>query len=118
MKKIVVVYIIEIIIITLYLLLTNFSFHSIINAFFSIGLIGLCIGLFMYIYSAGAFSIIGYSFRRFNYSIAPKHVRKSMDENNESPKDLRIRNERYSFTLPVILASSINLIVSLALTLI
>ena len=41
-----------------------------------------------------------------------------MDENNESPKDLRIRNERYTFTLPVILASSINLIVSLALTLI
>lgn len=118
MKKIVIVYIVEIILITLYLLLTNFSVNAIINAFFSIGLIGLCIGLFMYIYSGGAFSIIGYSFRRFNYSMAPKHVKKSMDENDESPKELRIRNDNYTFTSPVIIVSSINLILSLALTII
>ncbi len=118
MKKIVIVYIVEIILITLYLLLTNFSFNMIINAFFLIGLIGLCIGLFMYIYSSGAFSIIGYSFRRFNYSMAPKHVKKSMDENDESPKELRIRNDHYTLTSPVIIVSSINLILSLVLTII
>lgn len=50
--------------------------------------------------------------------MAPKHVKKSMDENDESPKALRIRNDNYIFTSPVIIVSSINLILSLVLTII
>lgn len=41
-----------------------------------------------------------------------------MDENDESPKELRIRNDHYTLTSPVIIVSSINLILSLVLTII
>ncbi|MEB8170567.1 DUF3899 domain-containing protein [Macrococcus caseolyticus] len=99
-----------------FILLLTFIFHfSFINALFIIGMTGLCAGLLLLIYSGGAFSIIGFSFRRFHYIMAPKSVKATMDESSDSHKSLTIRSEKYPITSPLIIVSTLLLTISILL---
>ncbi|UTH12287.1 DUF3899 domain-containing protein [Macrococcoides canis] len=116
MKNYIYVFITESLFIILLAILLNFSRVSLINALFIVGIFGLCLGLFLFIYSGGAFSIIGYSFRRYHYVMAPKRIKETMDESSDSHKSLKVRDEKYAITLPIIIVSALILTISILLS--
>ncbi|GGA98918.1 hypothetical protein GCM10007190_03650 [Macrococcus hajekii] len=88
------------------LLFTGFSWLHFVNAVFTVSLILWCLGLFLYLFSDGAFSIMGHSFRRFHYVMAPKRIKETMkDDELYTSRDVTIRNEKYMLTLPLIVTS-------------
>jgi len=68
-------------------------------------------------FSEGAFSIMGHSFRRFHYVTAPKRLKETMaDDELYNQKEVRIRNERYALTVPMILTALAGVVISLTLS--
>lgn len=113
MKNYIIVFAGELFISIIYGAIRGFSLLHFLNCLFGISLLGLCIGLFMMMFSDGAYSIMGHSFRKFNYMIAPNSVKQAMDEDPTYRKELRIRNEKYELTKPILVVSLVLLIISL-----
>ncbi|WP_414055973.1 DUF3899 domain-containing protein [Macrococcus equi] len=113
MKNYIIILFVELVISLLYTILKGLNLIHFVNGLFSVSLLGLCIGLFMMMYGDGAYSIMGHSFRKFNYMMAPKRVKETMDEDPGFSKDLHIRQERYALTQPILFTSLGCLILSL-----
>ncbi|TDM03790.1 DUF3899 domain-containing protein [Macrococcus carouselicus] len=102
---------------TLTLFVTGFSVLHFLDALFMSSLFLLCAGLLLLLFSDGAFSIMGHSFRRFNYVMAPKRIRETMaDDELYTRREVRIRNERYTITLPLIMTSLVCVVTALILS--
>ncbi|MCE4955738.1 DUF3899 domain-containing protein [Macrococcoides caseolyticum] len=105
MKKYMIIFVIELAFALLYTILKGFTLLHLINGLFIFGMLGLCIGLFMMMYGDGAYSIMGHSFRKFNYIMAPKRIKQTMEEDPNFRKELHIRQEKYRWTNPILLTS-------------
>lgn len=105
MKNYIIIFVVEVVIATIYTLLNSLNLLNFLNGIFTVSLVGLCIGLFMMMYSDGAYSIMGHSFRKFNYMMAPKRIKETMDEDPDFNKELRIRQEKYTWTNPILFVS-------------
>lgn len=92
----------------------GFSMIHFFDTLFMYALLMFCIGLLIYLFSDGAFSIMGHSFRRFHYVTAPKRLKDTMaDDDLYNQKEVRIRNEKYAFTVPMILTALAGIVISL-----
>ena len=118
MKYYGIIFMIETLLGCFYALLLGFNATQLLNGIFMVSLFGLCIGLFLLIFSDGAFSIMGHSFRRFNYVMAPKRMKEAMDEDPLYKKELRIRQDKYAITMPLILISATLVILTLIISII
>lgn len=113
MKNYIIIFAIETVLAIIYALFSGLNLLNFLNGIFTISMISLCIGLFMMMYSDGAFSIMGHSFRKFNYMMAPKRIKETMDEDPDFNKELRIRQEKYLWTHPILFVSLVLVIISL-----
>ncbi|WP_414044638.1 DUF3899 domain-containing protein [Macrococcus equi] len=118
MNKYIIILLIEFVLSLIFTIFTGFDFYNIINGIFIISITGLCIGLLMKIYGDGAFSIMGHSFRKFNYIMSPKRIKKTMDADPSFNKELRIRHENYIWTYPILFSSLGLLIFSMLISMI
>ena len=114
-------YTIPVVILSLLTIITmifmGFSYIGLLNSFFLSSLILLCTALFLMIYSDGAFSIIGHSFRRAQYLLAPKPVKESMESDKRyTNKTPEIIKKNYSITMPLLIVSIIGCVTSLILS--
>lgn len=114
-------YTIPVVILSLLTIITmifmGFSYIGLLNSFFLSSLILLCTALFLMIYSDGAFSIIGHSFRRAQYLLAPKPVKESMESDKRyTNKTPEIIKKNYSITMPLLIVSVIGCVTSLILS--
>lgn len=99
-------------------MINGISLRHFIDSLFLVSLGLFCLSLLLLIFSDGAFSIMGHSFRRFSYVMAPKRVKETMDEDElYQQKEVIIRQERYSITLPLLIVSLVGCIVSLVISL-
>lgn len=97
--------------------INGLSFRHFVDALFLVSLAFLCIALLLFIFSDGAFSIMGHSFRRFSYIMAPKRVKETMDDDEMyQQKEVTIRQERYPVTMPLLLISLAGFIISLVIS--
>lgn len=98
-------------------LLRGFTTIHLLDSLFILSMLFLCLGLLLYMFSDGAFSIMGHSFRRFHYVTAPKRLKETMaDDELYNQKEVKIRNEKYTITQPMILTALAGLIISLGLS--
>lgn len=112
-KNYMIIFALEVGLAAIYAILNGINLLNFLNAIFTISMIGLCIGLFMMMYGDGAYSIMGHSFRKFNYMMAPKRIKETMDEDPDFNKELRIRQEKYIWTHPILFVSFGLVIISL-----
>lgn len=112
-KNYMIIFAIETGLAVIYALFSGLKLLNFLNGIFTVSMIGLCIGLFMMMYSDGAYSIMGHSFRKFNYMMAPKRIKETMDEDPDFNKELRIRQEKYIWTNPILFTSLGLVIISL-----
>lgn len=115
MKKYIIIFGIEVGLSMLYTLFKGMILLHFLNGLFTVSLLGLCIGLFMLMYGDGAYSIMGHSFRKFNYIMAPKRIKETMREDPDFSTELRIRQEKYVWTNPILFVSLGLVVVSLGL---
>ncbi|KAA1042585.1 DUF3899 domain-containing protein [Macrococcus equipercicus] len=103
---------------TLILMLFNgFTAIGFIDSLFLAALVLFCLSLLILLFSDGAFSIMGHSFRRFHYMTAPKRVRETLEDDElYTRKDIKIRQQRYAITVPLLVTSSAALVLSLLLS--
>ncbi|WP_414043611.1 DUF3899 domain-containing protein [Macrococcus animalis] len=113
MKKYIIICVIEVGLSVLYTLFKGLSLLHFLNGIFTVSLIGLCIGLLMLMYGDGAYSIMGHSFRKFNYMLAPKRIKETMEEDPNFSTKLRIRQEKYTWTNPILFVSLGLVVISL-----
>ncbi len=98
-------------------LINGFNGIGIINSLFMAALLLFCISLFILLLSQGAFSIMGHSFRRFQYMTAPKRMRKTMEDDElYSKKQVDIRQQHYPITMPLLYVSSAAMIITLIIS--
>lgn len=112
-KNYIIIFAIEAGLAIMYALFSGLNLLNFLNGTFTVSMIGLCIGLFMMMYSDGAYSIMGHSFRKFNYMMAPKRIKETMDEDPDFNKKLRIRQEKFMWTNPILFVSLGLVIISL-----
>ncbi|UTH14445.1 DUF3899 domain-containing protein [Macrococcus equipercicus] len=100
-----------------FMLFNGFTAIGLINSLFLASLILFCLSLLILLFSDGAFSIMGHSFRRFHYMTAPKRVRETLDGDElYTRKDVKIRQQLYPITLPLLVTSGTALVLALLLS--
>ncbi|MGK0576257.1 DUF3899 domain-containing protein [Macrococcus capreoli] len=113
MKRYLFVLCIEIVIAIVISFITGLNALNVFNQLFLVALFLLCVGLLLFMYSNGAFSIMGHSFRKFHYRMAPKRVKEAMDEDPAFDKELHIRQEQYVWTFPILFTSLAVVVLSI-----
>ncbi|WP_243719954.1 DUF3899 domain-containing protein [Macrococcus lamae] len=107
-----------IIILTLILAIFNgFKILGLVNSLFLSSLFVFCFSLLLFLFSDGAFSIMGHSFRRFHYMTAPKRLKETMEDDElYTNKEIKIRQLKYPITMPLLVTSSVTLVIALLLS--